>query len=181
MDRRTPAHLALFALLVLPLVAGCGPTRPDPWRHPVLLVDFAGMNDTANVDAEMGLGEGGPVVELSGDLAPVGEVRLACGPAGSGPHPPLRLRLTGEGSELIVTLQAEDHGEGHDGQEAEVRLARLEGGELVESTGHGTLHLHPATHRAGRRSVSGTFEAELEGAAGSGAVSGRFASCYFFR
>jgi hypothetical protein len=53
-------------------------------------------------------------------------------------------------------------------------------GRLRESTGSARLTLDTPGHRAGTYAATGSFEAQLQGEAGQGRMSGRFEGCRYF-
>ena len=161
------------------VLTACGGPAPGAPANPPLWVGTDTGDRLALAEEQMGLKETASHT-LEGDF-PFGDaVQVTCGPAASGPHPAFRISFTSRDLELTVIVPPTPGG--HDGeQQARAVLGRVgsEGGYL-ESDGAGTATIRSASERAGTFAASGTFQVELTGEAGQGAVSGSFERCYHF-
>lgn len=174
-----PRWLAPFALLLSCGLFGCAEPPPGAPVAPPYFVDLDSGDPRGLAKQQMGLLEPRSV-SMTGDF-PFEEASVACGPAAPGPHPDFLVFVTARNLEL--TLIVPDHvAERHEGErQVQAVLGRVgtEGGYL-EADGVGTASLRSTSDRAGAFAVSGTFQVDLSGAAGHGAMSGSFEGCYYF-
>lgn len=179
MQKASTLCLALASTTLWVVLTACGPAAPGAPTNPPLWVSADTGDRLALAEEQMGLEETESHT-LEGDF-PFGDaVRVTCGPAASGPHPAFRISFTGRSLELTVIVPPTPGGH-DDEQQARAVLGRVgsEGGYL-ESDGAGAATIRSASERAGAFAASGTFQVELTGEAGQGAVSGSFERCYYF-
>jgi hypothetical protein len=173
----------LLAIAALVLAAGCGPRVPGAVVKPAVGVHYSTGDPKGLIDEHLGLKDAHltrATLRAGGGIAYDGAVHVACGPVPDHPSA-FRLRLTADDPATLDLSLVLPHFEHYGLHEAEARLERLgPAGGFEVSTGRGEVEIVSAVHRAGRRGASGTFTAELAGAAGGGTVEGRFESCYYF-